>query len=186
MALRKVILDDRGVRYRGTKCLVPLGLVPPPDDPRSPMPQAGKWAYWVLPLGSLVAMITLFIGLSYTGNLLASWPAYMVLLGSIGLFGVGAIFNLVLTSKHVVPVMVHRMVLDRRCPSCTAPLVGSPQSDGCTECEKCGAAWRVPTPAELTTRPCPTCDYELIGLQPDSTLRIRCPECGEAWYFGDG
>lgn len=31
----------------------------------------------------------------------------------------------------------------RRCPSCAYSLHGGPESDGCTVCPECGAAWRL-------------------------------------------
>ena len=180
------IVDDRGVEHNASRDLTPQGLLPPPDDPRVPMTKEGRRAYHALWLGSLGFLVVTLAGLYLSRNSKSDWVLFAVVIIGTVPFLVGGLTFMVMLTRHVMPVMARRMVLDGRCPSCASTLDGTPEADGCTECEQCGAAWRVPKPGEITTRPCPTCGYELAGLSPDETLRIPCPECGEAWYFGDG
>lgn len=79
-----------------------------------------------------------------------------------------------------------------RCPSCREFIDINAAADGCSECAKCGAAWRVPAQAQrdkpyepppkmpfgaaarLDRGECPWCGYSRVGLADDDP----CPECG--------
>ena len=182
---RSPIIDDRGVEHNASPELVPAGRFAPQDDPRVPMPREARRAYRRLWIGMYCSSAAIFAGVLMTRGIRSDWVLVAIVLAGMVPIAVGLVSFRVSFNRYVMPIMARRMVHDGRCPSCAAVLDGSPERDGCTLCGQCEAAWRVPRPGERTTRLCPTCEYELIDLEADATGRIKCPECGEAWYFTD-
>ncbi len=182
---RSPIIDDRNIEHNALADMVPAGLVAPPDDNRVPFTRDARRAYTWLQLGMVCGLFLGFSTFSFARNVKGDWIQIVIVSAFVIPMAVGLVSYQIALNRHVLPIMARRMVHDRRCPSCAAVLGASAEPDGCTVCGQCGAAWRVPLPGERTTRPCPTCEYELIDFEADATGRIKYPECGEAWYFTD-
>ena len=92
---------------------------------------------------------------------------------------------------HTRGTLALAYITAKRCPSCAQRLDSPPDPDGCTPCQSCGAAWRIPqpqpaqpeylrtglndSPASRASRgECPWCGYNRAGL----ATTAPCPECG--------
>src|SRR5690606_11241730 len=63
-----------------------------------------------------------------------------------------------------------------RCPSCADQLADPRSADGCFVCAHCGGAWRPAVTGDYCT-----CGYDLVGLKPNESGCIQCPECGRSF-----
>jgi hypothetical protein len=125
----------------------------------------------------LLSLLVLAVGLSSSeaGGFLDA-RALIVL----GAFAVMTLYSVIL-NRFELPTrdgdrIRRTLITMSRCPSCASVLPGTPQADGCFLCAHCGGAWR----PVVTGDHC-TCGYDLVGLSPNDSGRIQCPECGRSF-----
>ena len=91
------------------------------------------------------------------------------------------ILSFLLIRHRYRSVYAKRMTEYRWCPHCGHSLMNLPrESDGCTLCPSCNAAWQLP-PMALHLRPhCQSCQYDFTGLpyRNNTNTPFDCPECG--------
>jgi|GEM_PF-5737528 len=171
------ITDDRGVEHSASKLLRDVPLLPNRQDARAPLPLASRWASISLLLGVIGGMLVIWFGVGSSIATKSDLSSYAVLLVAIAVFGLGLLIHAYLGSRYTRPTLARRLVLNGLCASCDSRIARDlVEQDGCSICQTCGAAWRLPV--EEQNPPCVQCGYDLSGLEGDGVGCVRCPECG--------